>query len=498
MKTFSMGMVFSLLIAITAHASVVISTKVDNGADHKWIRPQILISNDGAPIDLKNMKIYYYFNEESLPPAMIIAQLWYCSHGNSGISFTFSSLLEVITGVDGKKAGLQCQVGFSESKIIGTGQSFEIKFGFHASDWRVFNENDDWSYSANTAYQATSALALVDNYGIVIAGQVPGAVPKDYVLWVGTLSTSEAALLSPKAGFAYHNSDNLKSFVFHDGAWELLAEAALGPQGPAGPQGITGPAGPLGPAGPVGPQGIPGAFPAGINPGDMQYWNGTEWTMIPGGLSGQTLTFCNGKPTWEPCDQVQDVDGNIYNIITIGSQTWMMENLKTTKFNNGADIPLVEDNAAWSGLVSPGYCSFNNDPDKKNTYGALYNWYAARNCKLAPKGWHVATDQEWTALTAYLCGESVAGGKMKEAGPTHWNSPNTGATNETGFTALPGAYRSTDGSFGSYLGYSGFWWSCAEYNGSFAWLRILDFNSAGVTRSADSKAFGLSVRCVRN
>jgi uncharacterized protein (TIGR02145 family) len=230
----------------------------------------------------------------------------------------------------------------------------------------------------------------------------------------------------------------------------------------------------------------------------MHYWDGTQWTMIPKGLSGQTLTFCNGSPTWGPCDLVEDVDGNVYTVIKIGCQTWMMENLKTTKFNDGTAIPLAEDDTAWSGLAAPGYCSFNNDPANKNTYGALYNWYAARSGKLAPKGWHVATDEEWTALTAYLCGASVAGGKLKEAGPAHWNSPNTGATNETGFTALPGAYRSADGSFGSYLGYSGFWWSCAEYSTNFAWLRTMDFNNAGVSRSVEGKGFGFSVRCVRD
>jgi uncharacterized protein (TIGR02145 family) len=141
--------------------------------------------------------------------------------------------------------------------------------------------------------------------------------------------------------------------------------------------------------------------------------------------------------------KVSDVDGNTYKVVIIGTQVWMAENLKTTKYSDGTPIPLVTDNTAWSNLTTPGYCWYNNDSATiAQTYGALYNWYTVNTGNLCPAGWHVPTDAEWTILITYLGGEDVAGGKLKEAGTAHWSSPNTGATNETGFTALPGGFRS--------------------------------------------------------
>ena len=140
---------------------------------------------------------------------------------------------------------------------------------------------------------------------------------------------------------------------------------------------------------------------------------------------------------------IKDIEGNVYKTIAIGKQVWMTENLKTTKFNDGTSIPMVTENEAWIKLTTPAYSWYNNDSTaNKNTYGALYNWYTVKTNKLCPAGWHVPTDAEWVALITYLEGFTVAGGKMKEKGIEHWKSPNEGATNETGFTALPGGYRS--------------------------------------------------------
>ena len=133
---------------------------------------------------------------------------------------------------------------------------------------------------------------------------------------------------------------------------------------------------------------------------------------------------------------VKDIDGNIYHTVTIGNQVWMVENLKTTRYNDGTAIPNVTDSSVWSKLSTPAYCWYNNDASSyKATYGALYNWYAVNVQKLCPKGWHVASNAEFYALNSFLDGEC---GKLKEAGTIHWYSPNKGATNETGFTALPG------------------------------------------------------------
>jgi len=158
----------------------------------------------------------------------------------------------------------------------------------------------------------------------------------------------------------------------------------------------------------------------------------------------------------------------------------------------------VTDGAAWAALTTPSYCWYNNDAGtNKATYGALYNWYTVNTDKLCPTFWHVPSDDEWTTLTTYLGGESVAGGKLKETGITHWISPNTGATNETGFTALPGGYRYDYGTF-LYIGYDGLWWSSLEYSATLAWFRPMFYLGASAFRDNYYKQCGFSVRCVRD
>lgn len=195
---------------------------------------------------------------------------------------------------------------------------------------------------------------------------------------------------------------------------------------------------------------------------------------------------------------MSDIDGNVYKTITIGTQTWMAENLRTTKYNDGTAIPNVTVDATWISLTTPAYCWYNNDAATyETTYGALYNWYAINTGKLAPAGWHVPTDAEWTILSNYLGGESVAGGKLKEAGTTHWSSPNTGATNESGFTALPGGCRAYNGF--SNIGNCGYWWSSTSDNTGGAWDRSL-FSNISLNKGEGYYDFGngYSVRCVKN
>jgi uncharacterized protein (TIGR02145 family) len=193
-----------------------------------------------------------------------------------------------------------------------------------------------------------------------------------------------------------------------------------------------------------------------------------------------------------------DKDGNTYKTVTIGTQTWMAENLKTTQYNDGTPIPLVTDANAWYNLSTPGYCWYNNEEATyKATYGALYNWYTVNTGKLCPTGWHVPTDAEWTVLTDFLGGEAVAGGKLKEAGFTHWYDPNTSATNETGFTALPGGYRGGGGYFYG-IGYYGGWWSSTEGDADGAWGRYVYYSNSDVYRNYNDKLVGFSVRCVRD
>ena len=195
---------------------------------------------------------------------------------------------------------------------------------------------------------------------------------------------------------------------------------------------------------------------------------------------------------------ITDIDGNVYHTVTIGTQLWMVENLKTTKFNDNTAIPMVTDSTAWMNLITPGVCWYNNDAGAyKNTCGALYNSFAVNTGKLAPIGWHIPTDAEWTILTTYLGGDSIAGGKLKETGTTHWQSPNTGATNETGFTAIPGGYRTSNGSF-SRINYFGYWWSVSEAVTGYVWSRGIYNNYNNVFRGNVSKNDGFSVRCLRD
>jgi uncharacterized protein (TIGR02145 family) len=143
-----------------------------------------------------------------------------------------------------------------------------------------------------------------------------------------------------------------------------------------------------------------------------------------------------------------DKDGNFYDTLTIGTQSWMTENLKTSRYNDSTLIPHVTENTEWIDLITPGFCWYENNFNNKAIYGNLYNWYTVATTKLCPSGWHVPSDAEWLTLIDYLGGESVAGGKLKEIGNSHWISPNTGATNESGFTSLPSGNRiGADGSF---------------------------------------------------
>ncbi|MEN6311079.1 MAG: fibrobacter succinogenes major paralogous domain-containing protein [Acidobacteriota bacterium] len=196
-------------------------------------------------------------------------------------------------------------------------------------------------------------------------------------------------------------------------------------------------------------------------------------------------------------ESVTDIEGNVYKTVRIGNQIWMVENLKTTKLNDGQSIPCVTDDVSWSNLETPGYCFYNNDSANKDLYGALYNWHAVNTGKLAPQGWHVPTDAEWTILTNTLGGEETAGGEIKEKGFAHWVLPNTGANNSTGFSALPGAGRAGDGDWGGLAYYANFWTS-TESSATNAWRRHLVNDDRNVRRDNGSKGMGFSVRCVKD
>lgn len=185
--------------------------------------------------------------------------------------------------------------------------------------------------------------------------------------------------------------------------------------------------------------------------------------------------------------------------VTIGTQRWTGCNANIAFYNNGNPIPYVDDPAVWITLTTGAWCWYDNDPTNETTYGKLYNWYAVNDPRgIAPTGYHVATDPEWTVLTGYLGGLTIAGGKLKETGLCHWATPNTGATNTSVFTGLPGGYRY--GNSGNYalIGFNGGWWSSTEYNAFDAWYHALFYNGGNAGRGLNFKKNGLSLRFIKD
>ncbi|MBU6159340.1 MAG: hypothetical protein KGP35_09990, partial [Bacteroidetes bacterium] len=242
--------------------------------------------------------------------------------------------------------------------------------------------------------------------------------------------------------------------------------------------------------------------------------------MVNFGVTGITAHSCGATNVHNPTIQygtMTDQQGNIYRTVQIGTQTWMAENLRTTVYRNLTPIENGLDNTVWASDVTGAYCNFYNNPSTDCPYGKLYNWYAVKNTnQLCPTGWHVPTDAEWNVLIANLdpsynptglglgSNSSTAGGKMKSTGTQYWLSPNTGATNSSGFSGLPGGYRSGLGPFTDrnvvidYTQFAdGIWWSSTErVSGLYRYLR---YNSGDVTRDdSGGKNDGLSVRCLRD
>jgi uncharacterized protein (TIGR02145 family) len=230
-----------------------------------------------------------------------------------------------------------------------------------------------------------------------------------------------------------------------------------------------------------------------INSAGTAYGNQVQFTAAGGGgivsNPGAGVTF----------------GGYTYATVVLGNgQEWMAENLRTTTYANGAPIPNVTDNTAWSQLNTGAWAHYMNNSSYENPYGKLYNWYAVADPRnVCPTGWHVPTVAEWTVLNNYLGGAGVAGGKMKSTGTQYWNAPNTGATNESDFSGLPGGYRYYDGSnfndgiFGS-LGRDGDLWSASESGAEDAWTRTLSYSNAALNAGSAKKRSGYSVRCLRD
>ena len=200
-------------------------------------------------------------------------------------------------------------------------------------------------------------------------------------------------------------------------------------------------------------------------------------------------------------ETVTDIDGNVYNTVTIGTQVWMKENLRTTKFNDGQAIPLVTGGSQWTNLTTPAFCwQDNNESTYKNTYGALYNWWTVNTGKLCPEGWHVPSKTELSDLVSFLGGEDIAGGKLKEKGTSHWLTPNEGATNSSGFSGLPGGWRYGQGGNFTPVGYEGDFWTSTVDNlpGEAAWYLFLQYDDDAAYIDTQYMRDGYSVRCIKD
>ncbi|HNW98273.1 MAG TPA: fibrobacter succinogenes major paralogous domain-containing protein [Bacteroidales bacterium] len=232
---------------------------------------------------------------------------------------------------------------------------------------------------------------------------------------------------------------------------------------------------------------------SGLSPNTFYFMRAYATNNIGTGYSNQLFVkTCN--------DSISDVDGNIYYTIIIGTQEWMIENLKTTKYRNGNSIPLVIDkNDLWDNLTTGAYCNKNNSINDAMIYGKLYNWYAVTDSRcIAPLGWHVPSDAEWNILVEYLGGSNIAGGRLKEASTAHWVFPNTGADNYSGFMGLPSGSRPDGGELSS-IGYSTFWWSTSDSCATLAWNRHIDTHNAYIEKCYAYKGkVGFSVRCIKD
>ena len=231
----------------------------------------------------------------------------------------------------------------------------------------------------------------------------------------------------------------------------------------------------------------------GFSQNDTMYVNyGGNVTIAIPTSQIDSLTFY--RPNSTP--SITDADGNVYTSVIIGTQEWMTENLRTTKYSDGTTIPNVTGNTEWSSLSTGAWCNYDNSSSNDATYGKLYNWYAVNTNKLCPTGWHVPTDSEWTVLTDYLAADGHIGAEGNALKATSgWNSGGNG-TDDYGFLGLPGGNRyNYNGNFSS-IGFNGYWWSSSQGSTSNAWYRNLSSYYVVVVRSSTNKKIGFSVRCL--
>ena len=223
------------------------------------------------------------------------------------------------------------------------------------------------------------------------------------------------------------------------------------------------------------------------NGSDFMGWNGAKWVSLTSGIAFD--------------GEVEDIDGNKYRTIKVGNQEWMADNLRTSKYRNGDPIPNVTSYTNWSLMKSGAYCLYENDPDNEPFYGKLYNFYTISDERnICPTGWHIPTNEDWIALGDFLGGTGEAGGKMKDKGTAHWEWPNEGATNESGFTGLPGGMRRGNQENYNFWGKHiwGFWWSTKVINPQEIETAVLGTFVHTLQFWDHQKRDGLAIRCIKD
>lgn len=234
----------------------------------------------------------------------------------------------------------------------------------------------------------------------------------------------------------------------------------------------------------------------------LKYWFSSFPNVLIASLLLIILPGCE-KDLFIPAGTVTDIDGKIYEVIKIGTQTWFAENLKSIKYNDGGAIPYVNDGFLWTDLKTDAFTFCNDSETNQYIYGNLYNWYAVKTGKLCPIGWHVPSSADWEVLEIYLGGSYDAGGRLKETGTSHWDEPNYGAINSSGFSAVPAGTFELSWLSGYLSVFSGFgyftdFWSSTEADSQTAFSRLLISDDHVLGSESNAKFSGLSVRCLKD
>ncbi len=398
-----------------------------------------------------------------------------------------------INGADGKNALIRTTAEAAGANCANGGVKIEAGLDVNGNGVLADNEvnSSQTKYICNSSGNNNGNLPANPPYGTATLYNCDGQF--QYTPCIPRVSTGQVSLIySRSATFSGAVTNDGGSGVSQSGfCWSTSVNPGIGDSiallNYGGTAGFTG-------------------FDSRLIPGTTYHVRAYATNMAGTGY-GENRVFTTPQTSTNPA---ADVDGNTYTTVTIGTQVWMKENLKVSKYRNGDPILTNLDDATWAFTTSGAYSVYNNEPANNTTYGKLYNWHAVADLRgLCPAGWHVPSDAEWFTLENYLDptvndpnatgsrGTDV-GGKLK-AVSSLWTSPNTGATNSSGFSALPGGSRNYDGTgtFG-FVGDGGIWWSSTEDSSASAWSPNLVYYKATSDRGSGIKQAGFSVRCLRD